>query len=91
MQKQNQLKSILMELGFEDYKPTASLLKKLGITRLRFFQIFENTGKNEITVTEKENIENWLAEILNKPVSQINFMVPGPQELLDLQLTSKRF
>jgi len=80
MEKRNRLKEILSEIGLENLTPSKILLDRLKITRLRFFQILENKGKNEVTVAEKDNIEGWLAEALNKPVAEVLLMENEPND-----------
>jgi hypothetical protein len=70
----NNLKTIIEELGFREISPSAELLAKLGITRLRFFQILKNEGKKELTVLEKEKIENWLCELTGKSAEEIDLL-----------------
>lgn len=68
MKKKNYLKNIIAALGFDRFKATPELLDKLGMTPHRLNQILDNTGRLEITVLEKEGIENWLLEITGEKV-----------------------
>lgn len=74
MKRRNRLQIILNALGHERFKPTVALLDRLEMQRKRFYQILDNKGKHEVTVTEKELIENWLSELMEKPVALIHLM-----------------
>ena len=67
MTRKNNLESILHGWGFKKIQPTEDLLKELGMSAHRFFQILENRGKSDITVTEAENLQAWLTKITNRP------------------------
>ncbi|RNI27626.1 hypothetical protein EFA69_16035 [Rufibacter immobilis] len=82
MERRNRLKIILTDLGLETMKPSEVLLEKLGVARKRFYQIMENKGKNELTVLEKENLEKWLAELMNKSVSEISLMEDNESRMI---------
>ena len=83
MERKNRLQEILKDIGFENFRPSKELLSKLKFTNRRFMKVLRNEGKQELTVAEKENIENWLSEVMNKPVSEITLMESdSPKALL---------
>jgi hypothetical protein len=61
---QSRLKDIFLgACGFQKVIPTDALLEDLGVTRKRFYQLIENKGNQEMTVSEKIKLERWLKRI----------------------------
>ena len=59
----NRLKEIFSEWGFSRVVPSNRLLQELGVTRCRFFQLVDNKGAVEMTVSEHRALEEWLKKI----------------------------
>jgi hypothetical protein len=77
MKTKNYIQKLFQIKGLTEFKPTDDILKKLGITRKRFFQILENKGNHDLTVSEKENIENWLWDLFGEMID----ILKDPEEL----------
>ncbi|AHM62338.1 hypothetical protein D770_20445 [Flammeovirgaceae bacterium 311] len=60
---ENRLQKIFTQWGFEKLSPTDALLEKLDMTRKRFFQLVENKGNQEMTVSEQLRLQAWLKSI----------------------------
>ncbi len=73
----NQLNFIIENFGFSKVSPSEDLLHRLGLSRPRFFQILNNEGKKELTISEKQNLENWLSEITGKTAEEIDLLGTG--------------
>ncbi|MEQ8628078.1 hypothetical protein [Ekhidna sp.] len=66
MTLKNNLENILDQMGI---MPTKEQIDRMGFTSNRFTQILKNSPKSkDVTVVEKENIEDWLSSITNTPV-----------------------
>lgn len=63
MALRNRLKEIFTEWGFERVIPSDQLLKDLGMERKRFYQLVDNRGAKEMTVSERVRLEAWLRRI----------------------------
>lgn len=62
----NRLSNIFLEgAGFTKVIPSEGLLKELGMTRKRFYQLMDNRGSHEMTVSEQVRLESWLSRIDN--------------------------
>jgi|GEM_PF-3198614 len=76
MKSQNYLKTIFDLKGIKEVKPTEDQLKSLNMTPHRFNQIMDNRGVNDLTVSEKNAIENWLWDIFQEDID----ILKDPQE-----------
>jgi hypothetical protein len=74
MVTKNRLKEILFELGFAEVSLTDEVLKEMGLSRKRFGMIRENSATKELTVPEKEGIENWLCRITGKTTEDLDLL-----------------
>lgn len=79
--KTNYLKKILESKGIELMKPTQETLEKtLKMSNKRFGQIMKNINASEITVAERENLENWLWSLFQESIDI--FQDPGNEIIL---------
>ena len=62
-QLKNRLKEIFTHWGFSKIVPSKRLLEELGMTNKRFFQLVDNKGAVEMTVSEHRALEEWLKKI----------------------------
>lgn len=56
----NRLQKIFEDIGIDKISPSDKLLNQLEMSRKRFFQLLENRGSHEMTVSEKLKLEAWL-------------------------------
>jgi hypothetical protein len=68
-QLKNRLKEIFTQWGFSRVVPSKRLLADLGMTSKRFFQLVDNRGAIEMTVSEQRALESWLKRIENTDLS----------------------
>jgi hypothetical protein len=83
MKVQNRLKELLDQLGFENYQPTDQMLTELGgMSRKRFRQILDNTGKQDLDVHELQLLRAWLTRLQKRVATMdITLLVPEGVEV----------
>ena len=72
--KKKTIKNRFIELGVQDLKPTPEALDKMKISKRRFTTILERKNKTPVTVTELQNIQNWInssARILSEDLTEL--------------------
>lgn len=58
---QTNIKTLLLEAGLAEARPTEQALSKMGLSRRRFTQLMENSNITPININELAGIKRWIS------------------------------